>query len=572
MFSRIYKPFLLLCILGVAVACYLPGMSNHFIFDDGVNIAKNPYIQIEHLNPASLWQAAASGNAGPLKRPLSMLSFALDYYVSGLSASHFKMTNLGIHLVNGMLVFILCGLLLNLYHRIHRIASDDDASFWIAAAISAIWLLHPFSLTGVLYVVQRMTSLSALFTLAGLVLYLYGRKRLLDGNRSGFIAVAASIFVATPLAALSKENGALLPLLILLMEITLLRWRAPDQTTRRILVTIVGLTAVVPVLAGMFYIWHNPGLISGGYLIRDFSLTERLMTEARVLWFYMHMILLPNMAMMGLHHDDILISKSLFSPLSTAPSIVGLLLLAAGAFVLRNKHPLIAFGAAFFLMGHVLESSVFPLEIAFEHRNYLPMLGILLPLAYYILNPQFHPSSLRLRRASFLMLIILFASLTASRAQQWGDPLQMRMLEVQRHPHSVRANTDMAALYHNLPARTPDEALDFYTRAIFHYQQAAESSPTNTSGLFGMLVVNAERGMPVSSTLIDTLEGKLATVPFNPPNVNAMVGTARCIKSGKCSVSPEIVDRLYRAALSNPTLTGVYRSHVVSEFSALRQN
>lgn len=569
MLSRLFRPALLFCILAVAAACYLPGLTSSFIFDDGVNIIRNPLLRIENLNFSSLWQAALSGNAGPLKRPISMVSFALDYYAAGMDAHHFKMTNLGIHLANGVLVFILSSQLLNLYQKLWRPELNGRSVFWIAAAISATWLLHPFNLTGVLYVVQRMTSLSTLFTLLGLILYLHGREALLNGNRSGLAAIIASIFIATPLAALSKENGALLPFFILATEVTLLRWRTSDQKTHRILVTLVGLSTAIPVLLGILYIWEHPSLISGGYLIREFTLTERLMTEARVLWFYIHMILLPNMSMMGLHHDDISISQSLFTPLSTLPSILGLMFVAGGAFAFRNKHPLLAFGTAFFLIGHVLESSILPLEIAFEHRNYLPMLGILIPLAYYALTSEFHSSSLRLRRASFVILVILFAGLTATRASQWGDPLQMRILEVQRHPLSIRANTDIAALYNYMPARSPQESIDFYIKTLSYYQQAADISSSNTSGLFGLLVVNAERGMQLDPALIETLEHRLATIPFNPPNVNALIGTARCITSGKCTVSSEIVNRLYRAALSNPTLTGSYRNQVFLEFSGL---
>ncbi|OGS92181.1 MAG: hypothetical protein A2Z95_00775 [Gallionellales bacterium GWA2_60_18] len=565
---RALKPFLLFCILAVTAACYLPGLTGHFIFDDGVNIRLNPALRIDSLDISSLWQAASSGTAGPLKRPISTVSFALDYYFSGMDAYSFKLTNLAIHLVNGVLVFLLARLLLNLHLRI-RGAADENAAAWIALAVAALWLLHPFNLTGVLYVVQRMTSLAALFTLAGLALYLYGRRSLLDGNRSGFFAIGAALFVFTPLAALCKESGLLLPLLILVTEATLLRWSAPDRKTRRMLAALVGLSVAIPLLLGVLYVLNKSGPVLGGYAWRDFSLTERLMTEARVLWFYLRMTVLPSMSGMGLHHDDILISRSLFSPWTTLPAIAGLLLLAAGAFVLRNKHPMLAFGIAFFFAGHAMESTIFPLEIAFEHRNYLPMFGILLPLAYYTLNPRLHPSSVRGRRVAFLMLVVLFAGLTASRAQQWGDALQMRMLEVERHPRSVRANTDLAALYDHLPPTSQEDAIDLYNKALFHYRQAADNAPSRIDGLIGMLAVNAERRLPPDETLLKELERRLATVPFGPPNKNTLIGAARCFASGECAVSVEIIERLYRAALSNPRLTGSHRRQIIAEFGNL---
>jgi hypothetical protein len=498
-----------------------------------------------------------------------MASFAINHYFFGMNPYYFKLTNLGIHLVNGGLVFVFARLLFGLYLRIHRAARSDGVETWIALAVAAAWLLHPFNLTGVLYVVQRMTSLAALFTLGGLVLYLYGRENLLDGGRSGFFAIAAAIFVATPLAALCKESGVLLPLLIFVIEVTLLQWNAPDQFARRMLVAVVGLSAIFPVLFGLLYVLHSPGLILAGYSWRDFSLVERLMTEARVLWFYLHMIVLPSMTEMGLHHDDILISKSLFSPWTTLPAIAGLLLLVWGAFAARKKQPMIAFGIAFFLTAHALESTVIPLEIAFEHRNYVPMLGILLPLAFYALDFRIHQSSLRLRRVAFLALIILFAGLTTTRAQQWGDTLQMRMLEVARHPNSVRAHTDMAALYDHMPAESQEGAIDLYHKAFYHYQQAADVAPENVSGLLGMLAVNAERGFPTDAVLVEALERRLATVPLGPPNVNSIIGLMRSVVNGEFSVSREVIERIYRAVLSNPALTSAYRNSLTNEFGNL---
>jgi hypothetical protein len=281
------------------------------------------------------------------------------------------------------------------------------------------------------------------------------------------------------------------------------------------------------------------------------------------------MILLPNLGEMGLNHDDFLISRSLFSPWTTLPAVAGLFLLAGGAFALRNKQPLITFGIAFFFAGHAMESTIIPLELAFEHRNYLPMLGILLPLSYYALDPRLHLPSVRARRAAFLLLVILFAGLTAARAQQWGDTLMMRTLEVERHPRSVRAHTDLANLYDNLPPTSQEDAIDLYKKARFHFQQAADNGPSSIAGLFGILAMNAHRGLPVDESILETLEQRLATVPFGPPNMNTLTGAARDIADGHIVVNSKIVDRIYRAAMSNPLLTGIGRSQIISEFGNL---
>lgn len=565
---RTIKLALLFCVFVITVTSYLPGLTGHFIFDDGINIRINPFLKIDRLDISTLWQAASSGGISPLGRPISMASFAINYYFFGMSPYYFKATNLAIHLVNGLLVFVLVKLLLGLHLRV-RAAADDNLAAWAGIAVAAIWLLHPFNLTGVLYVVQRMTSLASLFTLAGMALYAYGRTRLLDGKPCGFSLIAAALLVFTPLAALCKESGVLLPLLILVCEVTLLRWSTPDRGSRNGLAAMVGLSVAGPLLLGLYYVSQSPGTILGGYAWRDFSLAERLLTEARVLWFYLHMIVLPSLGEMGLHHDDILISRSLLSPWTTLPAIVGLLALAVGAFMLRHKQPLITFGIAFFFAGHVMESTIIPLELAFEHRNYLPMMGILLPLAYYALSARLHLPSARARRVTFVLLLVLFGGLTAARAQQWGNTLMMRTLEVERHPLSVRAHTDLANVYDYLPPTSQDEAIGFYEKARFHYQQAADNGPSSISGLFGILAMNAHRGLPVDKSSFEMLERRLATVRFGPPNTNTLISAARDFADGHILIDAEVIARIFRAAMSNPLLTDASRNQIISEFRNL---
>jgi hypothetical protein len=72
----------------------------------------------------------------------------------------------------------------------------------------------------------------------------------------------------------------------------------------------------------------------------------------------------------------------------------------------RKRFPIVAFAVLWFLVGHSLESTVFPLEIIHEHRNYLPALGPLLALTYLLLFalPSKMPNSLRIA----LVALIIF--------------------------------------------------------------------------------------------------------------------------------------------------------------------
>lgn len=542
------------------VLCYQPGLNGGFLFDDVINIQNNAYLVMPQLDVPSMWQAAMSSTAGMFRRPISMLTFALNNYWGGTSPYYFKVVNLAIHLANGILVFVLTRILLKLYRYLHRPQLDEINCQWISLAVAALWLLHPLNLTGVLYTVQRMTSLSALFTCLGLILYLLGRKRQISDQAGSWPPILMAFFVMTPLAALSKENGFLLPVLMLVVEATILKWHTPSMHARRNLMFLFVVTVMLPALCGLIYISYHPALITGGYSTRDFTLVERLMTEARVLWFYLHMTLLPNIAAMGFYHDDFAVSRGLLVPSNTLAALLGLLALLMGGWMLRKKHPLISFGIFFFLIGHSMESSMIALELVHEHRNYLPIFGVLLPVVYYTLSPVHHPSSLHVRRIGMSTVIILFALLTWLRAGQWSNPLGMMQMEVQHHPESTRAHGDLAYQYAYIPALSKVEAEDHYRNAIFHFSQAAYLSENNTTGFFGILAVNSERGLPTDATWTDELERRLEHMPSLPGSINSLMALEKCLAGGRCTHSPELMERLLRAALRNPTLTGARRS------------
>ncbi len=211
-------PFVVLVVgLFAAIAVYTPGLSGPFFFDDIFNIQNNPNLRLAQLDPEALRLAAFSTDSGPFQRPISMASFALNFYFFGEGAASFKAVNLGIHLLNGVLIFLLSRLLLRQAARRADLRLRGDRAGLAAGLIAAVWLVHPLNLTGVLYAVQRMTSLSALFVLLALLAYLQGRLRLPDRRLQGVALLAASaLFWLCGLA--SKENALLLPWYIFLIE------------------------------------------------------------------------------------------------------------------------------------------------------------------------------------------------------------------------------------------------------------------------------------------------------------------------------------------------------------------
>lgn len=566
--QRFLPYLLLLASVILAIFAYVPGLTGYFIFDDTVNILENPHIRIQSLDFATLRQAAFSGDAGILSRPVSVLTFALNYYLNGsLNPYYFKLTNILIHLTNGICVFALTCLLLEAHRHHHAKELEQHAARWIALAVAAVWVLHPINLTSVLYIVQRMTSLAALFTLLGMISYVYGRLAILNSKKSGWVCILCSLALFTPLAALSKENGALLPVLLLLTEVIFFRFQANTTNAKRLLIALFGITVLLPAILLIGYTLYNPNWFMGTYRMRDFTLPERLMTEARVIWLYIRMMLIPDITLLGLHHDDITISKGLLQPATTLASIAGLAALGIFAMLSSKRHPVAAFGILFFLIGHSLESTFLPLELAHEHRNYLPVFGLLFTLTYYLLNPASDKSSLGTRRGIAVFFILFMAGITFLRASTWGDHILLKEKEVAHHPNSIRANIDMGSFYATMPALSQSEAEEFYQNSYTHYVQASTLSPTDTLGLFGLIQLNLKSGLPLEHSWIPVLAQRIEKSPFATSTGNSLMSLQKCVISKTCELPPESLETLLRAALGNSTLQGKARGQLLFAWS-----
>lgn len=556
---------LLVCI-ALAFLAYFPGTSGYFTFDDTINIVDNPGIKIHSLDFQTLKQVALSGDAGMLGRPLSVLSFALNYYFDGLNPFDFKLTNIVIHLLNGICVYVLTLLILETCRRRDMVGVSQTYARWISLAVAAAWLLHPLNLTGVLYVVQRMTSLSALFTLLGLISYLRGREQLAAG-KSGWGWVLASFTLFTPLAVFSKENGALLPVFMLLVEYVFFRFQAPLTGTRRALIAIFGVTVLLPFVALLMYTIANPAWLTAGYSVRDYTLTERLLTEARVIWFYIQNIVAPNLSQLGVYHDDIPVSKSLIEPASTIFACIGIVLLAAFPILIRKRHPIAAFGILFFLAGHSIESSVISLELVHEHRNYLPIYGLLFILLYYLLYPLRHLQSLKARQMLAVFLVCVLGGLTFMRATQWGNPYLMKEMAAANHPNSIRTNLDIGAMYSAMPATSQLEAEEYYRRAYEYFAKASSLSPADTLGLLELIRLNSKHNLPIDESWAHALAGRLEHYPLSANTGNSLASLEDCMVDDVCTPSPRIMETLLQAALRNPTLQGKTKTQVLFAWS-----
>ncbi|MEO6137420.1 MAG: hypothetical protein ABIP11_01985 [Luteimonas sp.] len=545
------------------VACYWPGLGGGYVFDDFPNIVGNNALHVTFGSGWRAWMAAAfSSPASELQRPLAMLTFALNIAVTGVDPYWMKFTNVGIHALNAWLVYRLTARILqatatpaesDLRVRRERIA------LWVAAA----WALNPINLMAVLFVVQRMESLSHTFVFGGLWLYLAGRARLGTQQRGGWGMLLGGLVGGTLLGLLSKESAVLLPLYALLLEWALLGFAHQGKRDRRLPVVYLMLL-VVPGLAGMA--WKAPGLLSPeAWAWRSFTLPERLLTEGRVLVDYLHWTLLPDLSRLSLYHDDFVVSHGLLSPPSTLFAMCGLAALLVLAGWLRTRRPMMALGLAWFFAAHLLTATFIPLELVYEHRNYFASLGLCIALGDLLLRL---PTSARWRMLGQIVAIALLAmytGLTALRASEWSSPLQFSINEASKHPGSPRATYDLAR---NLIVLTD------YQRTSPHLVQAraaveqamavANSSPLPEQAA----IVLAERtGMPVPTAWWHQLQSKLRTRPVGPQETGAMAGIVDCEVKHLCDLPTAQMDNSFTAALAhgpNAEMMNIYGNYALN--------
>lgn len=543
----------LLGLLGALV--YWAGVGGAFFFDDGPSILQAPGIRMTELSWESLRQAWYSGGAGPTGRPIAQLSFAFNHYFSGFNPHAFKLTNLAIHGLCTLLVYLVAR---RLFERLPGLTSPQGAA-WGAVAVAGLWLLHPLQLLPVLHVVQRMSSLSALWLLAAFWLHMLGRAQ---AGPKGAVYLLLAWGLAWPLSILSKESGALLPVFVLSWEL-LIRKPAVGRLDGFARIYLILLTLVV--LSALFYLGTpRSAWLWSGYEFRPFTLTQRLWTEARVLWFYVGLALLPRGPAFGIYHDDIALSTDWLTPATTLPAVLGWGAVLVLVWRLRRPAPLVAFGLSWFLAGHLLESTILPLEIAHEHRNYLPLLGLLIAAAAG-LSQALAWGWMKPRSAGLItaFALLYLAATTAVRAHQFGDELRRSLLEAQYHPASARAQLAAGVALASVPEAAVAGSTA-YTMARASLEQATHLDPDLKMPLAELIALDCRAGRGVHQAAWKELARRLRETVFAPGDRNVLYYLKEEAIAGQSCLPRPDVEALFQAAVDNPRVRSGVRAMLYS--------
>lgn len=438
---------------------YRPGLGGPLLLDDYWNL--QPLGEGGGITSLDALQSFVFGNvSGPSGRPVAMLSFVLDSQDWPPNVAALKYTNILLHLLTGVLV---CWFSLILARLLGQPAPRCAV---LGLLVAAFWLLHPFNLSTTLYVIQRMTQLMTLFALASLICYLIARENLEAAPRKAVILLVLCLFPFATLSVLSKENGALLLLVIVAMEGLLFAGRASTPFFR--LWYRAGVVVPLLMLLGylLFTLQDNLVLYEG----RRYGLLERLLTESRVLLDYLRHIVIPDFSPNTLFFDDYVVSRGLFSPVTTLLAILAITGLLATAWHFRRRYPVYSFAVAWFFGLHLLESSYLPLELYFEHRNYLPMVGVLFAILWYVLKVMdgIRPQQGRpLVMLAIVGVLMLNGGLTWNSSRLWGDTLTLHASWAEQQPRSVRAQASFAEYLNAV--ELPEAAMERLQLAHTHY-------------------------------------------------------------------------------------------------------
>jgi len=564
--STFFSKILLVIAMFITALVYWPGLAGSWLFDDYPNVVENHSVQPNEASLASLVDAALSSPSSDFKRPLASLSFAVNYLITGLNPFWMKLTNLAIHLVNGLLVFLLARSLLALTNPY----GDRKRTEMAAVLVSAGWMLLPINLTAVLYVVQRMESMANLFVLAGLIGYVAGRQRMRRDSasaleqRKGLLLCIASVTIPTAIGTMAKETAVMLPLYALLTEWIIFDFGrsathfasdAPPHRDRRI-ISLFAIALVLPMFAGL--IWLTPWLDNPvTWASRDFSLTTRLLSEARIIAGYIAWTILPTPGGLSFYHDDFKISTGLLSPWSTLSSIILLLVLIGSAIWLRRKRPLLSLGIAFFIACHLLTGTVLPLELIYEHRNYFASFGLMLAVIPLLFPTTKEPArqahSFALARGTLLFgLLSLWCAETAITALDWSNPLTLAKSLATRDPNSPRAEYELGRTYIIYSGYDPESP---FTRLAYAPLEKAMSLPgASILPEQALIFMNSRMHVPIKDAWWKSLVGKLKDRKTTVQDESSLSTLTDCAisKDHECELPREELQEAFFAALSHP--------------------
>jgi len=442
--------YILILFLG-GILIYANAVHAPFEFDDDLRITFNDAVHMDKFDTASLKRAVLES---PTKsRPVPYISFAINYYFGGLSPSGYHWVNIIIHNLCAIFLFFFFLDTLFLYSAFnkgegkvssceYKFQINDNAASLVAFFAALLWLTHPVNTSAVTYIIQRITSMAAMFYIFSLMCYVKGR---ISQKAAGHLTLRAKILFSGAilsglLALASKQNTATLPIFILLFEWIFFRKFRP--LPKKTIIYSAFPVIIIISIAGLYYMGGNPiEFLSNWYANQYFNLNQRLMTELRVVFYYISLFFFPAAVRLNLDYDYPL-SLSLFDPAATLLAFAAIIALIVLAIYQPKRHLILFFTIIWFIGNLIIESTIIPLAIIYEHRTYLPFMMPCLLISFYAYH-LFKKSSWAYI-GILIVAVLLLGTETYQRNKIWQDAVVFAKDGVIKAPNKFRPWSNLA--------------------------------------------------------------------------------------------------------------------------------
>lgn len=437
--------FAFITLLFSLLIIYGNSLNGAWVFDDDPHIVLNQYVHLKTLDWESIEKSFYGIYHKNLTRPVAYLTFGLNYYFGQLNVFGYHVVNLIILYLSGIFLFLFIYRTMNLPLLKPKYGSS---AYSIALLATFFWAVNPVQVTAVTYIVQRMASMAGLFYIMGMYFYLLGRTDERYRNKIVFFVFCA---LSAILAIGTKENAVMLPVSLYLYDLLLIQGITKESLIKNLKFFIApALIAAGAVL--FFFVDISSVLQLRDYAIRPFSMWERVLTETRVIVFYISLLLYPTYSRLMLNHDFV-ISRSLLDPWTTLAAILAILCCVGFAIWISKKKPLIAYCIIFFFLNHLIEGSIIPLELVFEHTNYIPSMLFFVPLCIFVIRFLDYFSY---RKSMQLMIVVLISFILIAQGHTvhmynyiFKDPYILWSDNIAKAPNLSRPHNNMGNILWN---------------------------------------------------------------------------------------------------------------------------
>lgn len=474
-----FKHFLIIIILTTAI--YLPSLNGDFVYDDAETIVKNPYIKNLKYLPAyfdprnsKMWSSHLDQRM--FYRPITLVTFALNYNSSGLNPFSYHLVNLVIHILTTLAIYAV------VYYTIRSFKEpfSKEMKNSISFIASLLFAIHPIQTESVAYVVSRSVIIGTLFLICSLITFVFALD--VKEKKRQLINLFSWVFFALSLC--SKEIGIVFPLLIFTYSFL------HHKQANLIGCWKTGFIASLPYLIILAIYMVMRTVFMGGATLSVLisNLAIYFATAAKALFIYLRILIIP----IGQNADHFLpLVKSVFEPWSVL-AYIGLLLIGWLVFThILSRSLFLSFWMLWYFLSLAPNLLLPTNEAISEHTVYFPSIGFFVTATYiiFVLWSRYGRIFGNVQKMAqigiALAVIIQLSFLTLHRNIVWQNAITLWEDTVQKSPNKDRPHINLGLAYYNIGK---------FDKAIIEYKTALSINPNNYVALNALGIVYADKG------------------------------------------------------------------------------